>query len=274
MDDFNIDAYSPAQMAERVENAGVCKTMQCTLTTLALAMLAGAFIALGAVFYTFVTQAPIISSAFTALLGGLVFCLGLILVIVAGAELFTGNNLVIMAYADHRITLKQLAVNWGVVYIGNLIGALIIVFLVYFSGHWSGSGAGAKALMIANHKVNLAFHEALVRGILCNILVCLAVWLCFAGRSVTDKILAILFPITAFVALGFEHSVANMYFIPAGMLLADNPGVVAAAGSPDLSQLTMSGLLVKNLLPVTLGNMIGGGVLVGLVYWFIYLRKR
>jgi formate/nitrite transporter len=274
MDDFNIDAYSPAQMAERVENAGVCKTMQCTLTTLALAVLAGAFIALGAVFYTFVTQAPIISSAFTALLGGLVFCLGLILVVIAGAELFTGNNLVIMAYADHRITLKQLAINWTVVYIGNFIGALIIVFLVYFSGHWTSSGTGAKALMIANHKVNLAFHEALVRGILCNILVCLAVWLCFAGRSVTDKILAILFPITAFVALGFEHSVANMYFIPAGMLLADNPGVIAAASAPDLSQLTMSGLLLKNLLPVTLGNMIGGGVLVGLVYWFIYLRKR
>jgi len=200
MDDFNIDAYSPAQMAERVENAGVCKTRQCTLTIFALAMLAGAFIALGAVFYTFVVQQPIISTGLTLLLGGLVFCLGLILVIVAGAELFTGNNLVIMAYADHRITLKQLAVNWGVVYIGNLIGALIIVFLVYFSGHWSGSGAGAKALMIANHKVNLAFHEALVRGILCNVLVCLAVWLCFAARRVSGKILAIVFPIGGFVA--------------------------------------------------------------------------
>lgn len=274
MEHFDTDAYKPKEMALRVEKAGVAKANLDFLSTLVLSMLAGAFIALGSVFYTFVTHNSTLSLGLTQLVGGLVFCLGLILVVLAGAELFTGNNLIVMACVDKKITATKLLRNWGIVYAGNFIGALIIVLLIYMSGHWSFGDVGVKALLIANQKVNLSFGEAIFSGIFCNILVCLAVWLCFAGRSVTDKILAILFPITAFVALGFEHSVANMYFIPAGLLLADNAHFVNAAGNIDLSQLTVSGFLFNNLLPVTIGNMIGGGVLVGLVYWFIYLRNR
>ncbi|MCK5090980.1 MAG: formate/nitrite transporter family protein, partial [Gammaproteobacteria bacterium] len=173
----------------------------------------------------------------------------------------------------------QLLRNWIIVYLGNFVGALVIVGLIHFSNHWSFGDVGIKALLIANNKVNLPFTEAIAKGILCNALVCLAVWLCYACRSVTDKILVILFPITAFVALGFEHSVANMYFIPAGLLLSDNATMVSAAtqaagGTFDLSQLTVSGFLFNNLLPVTIGNILGGGILVALVYWFIYLRRR
>jgi len=279
MPHFDIDAYAPAEMAVRVESAGVSKAKLDIMSTFALAALAGAFIALGAVFYTFVIQGSTLDPGISQLLGGLVFCLGLILVIVAGAELFTGNSLIVMAHVSHKITTYQLLRNWSIVYIGNFIGALIMVFLIYYSGHWSASDVGIKALMIANKKVNLSFVEALMLGVLCNVLVCLAVWLCFAGRSVTDKIMAILFPITAFVALGFEHSVANMYFIPAGLLLTDNADIVTAAGNAaggvvDITGLTISGFLLNNLLPVTIGNIIGGGVLVGIVYRFIYLRNR
>lgn len=279
MECFDIDAYCPEEMARRVQKAGVCKAKLNTLSMFALSVLAGAFIAFGAVFYTFVVHDSTLSLGITQLLGGLAFCLGLILVIIAGAELFTGNNLIVMACVSGDVTVSQLLRNWIIVYIGNFVGALVIVFLIYFSDHWLFNNVGEKALMIANKKVNLSFSEAMIKGILCNVLVCLAVWLCFAGRSVTDKILSILFPITAFVALGFEHSIANMYFIPAGLLLSDNTAIVAAAsqttgGMVDLSQLTMSGFLLNNLLPVTIGNIIGGGVLVAAVYWFIYLRRQ
>ena len=280
MEKFEIDAYAPAQMAARVEKAGIVKGNLDAISTFTLGVLAGAFIAFGAVLYTYVIHDSQLSVGLTKLVGGLVFCLGLILVIVAGAELFTGNNLIVMAYVSRKVTLKQLLRNWIIVFIGNLVGSLGVVFLIWLSGQWSAgdSAVGVKALMIANDKVNLAFWQALSKGILCNILVCLAVWLCFSGRSVTDKILAIIFPITAFVALGFEHSVANMYFIPAGLLIKQNPEVVAAAQHilgqvPDLSRLTIAGSIVHNLLPVTIGNIIGGGFLVAAVYWFVYLRR-
>jgi formate/nitrite transporter len=203
----------------------------------------------------------------------------LILVIITGAELFTGNNLIVMAFVSRKITLTQLTRNWVIVFVGNLVGSLIVVFLIFLTGQWTAGKAtvGVTALMIANGKVNLAFWEAVSRGILCNILVCLAVYLCFSGRSVTDKILAIIFPITAFVALGFEHSIANMYFIPAGLLLKNSPKVLAAAqdilGSPpDLSNLTISGFILDNLLPVTIGNIIGGVFFIGIAHWFLFLR--
>ena len=279
MEHFDVDAYTPKEMAARVEKAGVGKASMDTMSMFALAILAGAFIAFGAVFYTFVVHNSTLSLGLTQLIGGLVFCLGLILVIVAGAELFTGNNLIVMAYVSGDITMAQLLRNWIIVYLGNFVGALVIVGLIHFSNHWSFGDVGIKALLIANNKVNLPFTEAIAKGILCNALVCLAVWLCYACRSVTDKILVILFPITAFVALGFEHSVANMYFIPAGLLLSDNATMVSAAtqaagGTFDLSQLTVSVFLFNNLLPVTIGNILGGGILVALVYWFIYLRRR
>lgn len=280
MNTFDIDAYSPAQMALRVEKAGITKGNLDTLSTLVLAMLAGAFIAFGAVLYTFVIHDAAMSIGLAKLTGGLVFCLGLILVIVAGAELFTGNNLIVMAYVSRKVTTLQLLRNWGIVFTGNLLGALVILWLVYLSGHLSISNGALSlfALKIANAKVNLTFTEALFRGVLCNVLVCLAVWLCFSGRTVTDKILAIIFPITAFVALGFEHCVANMYFIPAGLVIKNAPDLLAPAlalahGSLKLDNLTVHTFLMHNLLPVTLGNIIGGGFFVGAVYWFVYLRR-
>jgi formate transporter len=278
MEQLEIDAYAPAQMAARVEKAGIVKGNLDFLSTFTLAVLAGAFIAFGAVLYTYVIHDSTLSAGLTKLLGGLVFCLGLILVIVAGAELFTGNNLIVMAYVSRKVTLEQLLRNWGIVFAGNLVGSLGIVLVMWMTGQWTagGSAVGAKALMIADAKVNLTFWQALSRGTLCNILVCLAVWLCFSGRSVTDKILAIIFPITAFVALGFEHSVANMYFIPAGLVLKHSPQVLRAAGVTlaDLPGLTIPGFLINNLLPVTIGNIIGGGFLVAAVYWFVYLRRE
>jgi len=280
MKNSDIDAYTPAQMAARVEKAGIVKGNLDFLSMFILSIVAGAFIAFGAILYTYVTHDSSLSLGLTKLLGGLVFCLGLILVIVAGAELFTGNNLIVMAYVSRKISLQRLLRNWTIVFCGNLAGSLAMVFLLSQSGQWTAAGAsvGVEALMIANGKVNLTFLQALSRGILCNILVCLAVWLCFSGRSVTDKVLAIIFPITAFVALGFEHSVANMYFVPAGLVLKHNTQVLSAAEGllgqvPDLSRLTISGFLVRNLLPVSLGNIIGGGLLVGIIYWFVYLRR-
>jgi formate transporter len=274
---ISFDAYPPAQMAERVEGVGVTKVQLQFWNSLMLAILAGAFIALGAEFSTLTITGISPGFGLQKLAGGVTFCLGLILVVVAGAELFTGNNLIVMAWASGNIGLGKLLGSWALVYVGNLIGSLATVGLMFLTEQWkfANFGVGATALTIANAKVNLAFMPALVRGIMCNALVCLAVWLCFSARSVTDKILAILFPITAFVASGFEHSIANMYFIPMGIALSAQPDVVAAAGltAADLVRLNWGGF-VGNLVPVTIGNIIGGGVMVAFVYWFIYLRER
>lgn len=274
----NFDAYSPAQIAQRIEQVGVNKANLGAMKTLMLSILAGAFISFGAAFATVVTHDSKLSYGLTVLLGGVVFCVGLILVVVGGAELFTGNNLIIMAFVDKKVSLAKLLRNWGIVYLGNFVGALSMVAWIYLSNQWSANGfaVGAKAVSIASTKVGLSFSVALTRGVLCNMLVCLAVWLCSSGRSTTDKILAVLFPITAFVALGFEHSVANMYFIPLGMALKSNPDVLAAIAasgkSVSLANLNFSGFM-SNLIPVTIGNVFGGGVMVGLVYWFVYGRQ-
>ena len=276
MDNFSVDAYAPKEIAARIEGVGVSKSTTDPLRVFALAILAGVFIALGSTFFTVVTyDGSMINAGILRLIGGLAFCLGLVLVVIAGAELFTGNNLIVMAYVEKKVTLKQLLANWGIVFLGNFVGALAIMVLIYMSGHWNidGGAVGAKAIAIANAKVNLTWMEAFSRGMLCNVLVCLAIWLCFAGRTVVDKVLAILFPITAFVALGFEHCVANMYFIPAGLLLQNQPEYAQLVSSLNLENLTTANFLFANLLPVTLGNLVGGSVFVGLFYWFIYLRK-
>ena len=261
MSEQNIDAYTPAKIAELVEGIGVKKAALPTVPTLMLGLLAGAFIAFGAMFFTLVMTNQYMGLGSARLLGGIAFSLGLILVVVGGAELFTGNNLIVMAWADRKVTSLQLLRNWGLVYISNLSGAVGAAALVYWSGTLSfGDGAVAEtALDIAIAKINIDPLQAFIRGILCNVLVCLAVWLCFAAHHVAGKILAIVFPISAFVALGFEHSVANMYFIPLGMLVSGG----------DISVMDF----LNNLVPVTLGNIVGGGVFVALVYWAIYLRK-
>ncbi len=281
MQDYSVDAYKPGEIAARLDEACVGKGRTDPVRVFVLAMLAGAFIALGAAFFTLVIHdASGVNPGLLRLVGGLSFCLGLILVVVAGAELFTGNNLLVIAYINKRLTLSEVLSNWAIVFIGNLVGSLVIAGLIYCSGLWFGSGigVGTKALLIAEAKVNLSWGAAFTRGLLCNLLVCLAVWLCFAGHTVTDKILAILFPITAFVALGFEHSVANMYFLSAGLLLVEDASMVAAAQAAKpafaAASLNMGSVWLANLIPVTLGNLVGGGFGVGLVYWFIYLRGQ
>ena len=255
-----FDAYSPREIALHVEQVGVAKARLPTLDTLALAVLAGAFIAFGAMFFTLVTTGNDIGFGLNRLIGGVAFSLGLILVVVGGAELFTGNNLIVMAWVDRKITAARLLRNWALVFAGNFVGAAGAALLVHLSGVLQlGEGAfGAMAAQIATGKATLPFVDAFFRGVLCNALVCLAVWLCFAAHTVSGKILAIIFPISAFVALGFEHSIANMYFLALGWLIGA-PSVDAAG-------------FFTNLVPVTLGNIVGGSVLVALVYWLIYDR--
>lgn len=267
---FGFDCYSPKEIAERVENVGVTKVGLPLLSQVALGVLAGGFIGLGAMFFTLVVSDASLSFASARVLGGAVFSLGLILVVVAGAELFTGNNLLVMATVSGRITASKFLQNMLVIYCANFIGAVGLAGLVALSGQSQMGNAivGKTAVALAVAKCALPFGEAFFKGVLCNILVCLAVWLAMAGRTVTDKVLVIVFPISAFVACGFEHSVANMYFIPLGIFLG---GQAAASGATNLDLLNWFGL-ARNLLPVTLGNLVGGAGMVGLVYWVIYRR--
>jgi formate/nitrite transporter len=273
-----FDALLPQETADACERVGVNKAHLDTVSTLVLAGLAGAFIALGAMLFTVTVTQTELGFGPTRLLGGVAFSLGLILVVVAGAELFTGNTLIIMAWAGRKISTPLILRNWALVYAGNFVGALLTVLLVYASRQFefNGNEIGATALKVANGKVNLGFGEAVALGVLCNVLVTLAVWLALSARSTIDKISAIIFPITAFVAAGFEHSIANMYFIPMGILLKEETPVREASGltSGDLSNLTWGDFFLANLLPVTIGNIIGGALLVGGVYWFVYLRPR
>ncbi len=255
---LEIDAYAPAQIAERVERAGVAKARLPLLQTVTLGVLAGAFIALGAMLFTLVVTDHGLGFGPGRWLGGIAFSLGLVMVVIAGAELFTGNNLLVMARVDGRIGTAELARNWVVVYLANFVGAVGVALLVRLAGGLElGEGRVlATATAIARAKVELGPVEAFFRGILCNLLVCMAVWLSFAAREVTGKILAIVFPISAFVALGFEHSIANMYFVPVAMLHG-------------VEGVDLVGLFA-NLVPVTLGNVVGGGGLVALAYWLCY----
>jgi formate/nitrite transporter len=272
-----LDALPPPAMAARAEEVGTAKASLASPKLLVLAVLAGAFIAMGAVFATTTTAGSAdLAFGVSRLLAGLTFSLGLILVVVAGAELFTGNNLVVMAWAGRRVSTSRLLWTWLLVYAGNFVGALASAVLVFLSGqHELGDGAvGEQALAIAVAKTDLDFGQAVLLGALCNALVCLAVWLTYSARSTTDKILAIIPPIAAFVAAGFEHSVANMYFIPAGLLIKEDDAWLAGLDlAPDLSGLTWTGFLVDNLVPVTIGNVVGGTIMVGALYWFVYLRR-
>jgi formate transporter len=276
--DLRIDPYSPAEMAGRAQGVGEAKARLDVINLLTLAVLAGAFIALGAQFATVAGIDSTLGWGPTRVLVGAAFSLGLILVVIAGAELFTGNTLIIMAWLGRRVTSRELARNWLLAYAGNFAGALATVALVFYAGQWAlgGNRVGAAAIEIAHAKVHLSFMEAVARGILCNALVNLAVWLCLSARSNVDKIFAIIPPITAFVAAGFEHSIANMYFIPLGILLRDNAEVLDASSLTAASavDLTWGAFLIDNLLPVTIGNIIGGGLMVAAIYWLVYLRPK
>jgi len=283
MSDISFDALPPPALAVKAEEIGVKKGNLDTLSMFFLAILAGAFIAMGAIFCTTIsTGASTLPFGIGRFAAGFVFCLGLILVVVAGAELFTGNNLIIMAVVSKKLSVSKMLRNWGIVYFGNLVGSVLTALIMYYTGQFTmDKGAlGLTALNIASSKCSLTFMAALTRGIFCNALVCLAVWLCFSARSVVDKIAAIIFPITAFVANGFEHSIANMYFIPIGLFIkdmapesfwaAEKVGKTAA----DFASLTWGNFFIVNLLPVTIGNIIGGGLFVGFIYWIIYSRNK
>ena len=265
---YGFDAFSPREIAARVEAVGVAKARLPLAQMALLGVLAGAFIGLGSLYYVIVVSDATLGFAASRVLGGAVFSLGLLLVVVAGAELFTGNNLLAMAWADGRIGSGELLRNWAVVGIANLVGALGLAAMVYLSGHAQmNQGQVAQAYVkIAAAKVALPFWEAFFRGALCNVLVCAAVWMAMAGRSVVDKAVAIVLPVSAFVAAGFEHSIANFYLIPLGAALQLSGTVVEGA-----APITLAGF-AGNLLPVVLGNLVGGSVLVGLVYHWIYRR--
>ena len=273
-----LDALPPADVARRAETVGVAKAGMPALDVFVLSVLAGAFIALGAAFATTVGSGMADTPyGITRLLVGLAFTLGLILVVVAGAELFTGNNLIVMAWGSRRISTASLLRNWSIVYVGNFVGAVGTAVLVFLAKEYTfgGGSVGVTALTVGASKTDLGFGQAIVLGALCNALVCLAVWLTYGAHTTTDKILAVVPPIAAFVALGFEHSVANMYFIPEALLVkTDTAWVQSTSGVPELTTLTWDGFLLGNLLPVTIGNVIGGGIMVGAVYWFVYLRGR
>jgi len=291
MSEIRFDALLPQEMATRAEYLGVRKSEMPFLKMFMLSVLAGAFIALGAIFATTVgagsmaVTLPDGTTAFTTslpygvtrLLSGFVFSLGLILVVVGGAELFTGNNLIVMAWASGKIRGLSVLRNWMIVYLGNFVGSIGTAMLMFFTRQYTfGSNAiGIAALKTAIAKCELTFIQAIALGILCNALVCLAVWMTFSARSSLDKIVAIIFPITAFVAAGFEHSVANMYFIPFALFIKDfDPAFVQSVSDkvPHLGDLTWQAFFLNNLLPVTIGNIIGGAVLVAAVYWVIFLR--
>ena len=270
------DAFTPGEIATLVETRGVAKAKAPAITTFVLAVVAGAFIALGAVLSTTVASGSTLGLGPTRWLAGIAFSLGMVLVIVAGAELFTGNNLIVMSVVAGHVKIGRLFRNWAIVYVGNAIGAISVVVLVTLAEWWRLGEAtvGATALSTAVGKTQLSFGAVLARGVLANALVCLAVWLATGGRSMLDKVVAVVFPISAFVAAGFEHSIANMYFIPMGLVLRENETVVAASdvNATDLAAaLDLTGM-GTNLAASTIGNVIGGSLLVGLVYWFVYLR--
>ena len=265
---FNLQAYSPAEIKEAVEKVGVKKANLPFLASFMLAIVAGGGVGFGALYYTIVASDPALSFATVRVVGGLVFTLGLALVLVGGAELFTGNNLIVMAWASGKVSTRTMLRNWTIVYLGNLIGSLGLVILVFFSHHldMNDGRIGLSVLNTAAGKIRPDALTLFVKGILCNVLVCAAVWLAYAGRSVTDKLLAVMLPVSAFIAAGFEHCVANMYFLPLAWLLVQTDH---APANFDASLITIPGIF-HNLMPVTLGNIVGGAGFVGAVYWAIY----
>jgi formate/nitrite transporter len=265
---FNLQAYSPAEIEEAVEKVGVKKANLPLLSSFMLAIVAGGSIGFGALYYTIVASDPTLSFATVRVMGGLVFSLGLALVLIGGAELFTGNNLIVMAWASGKVSARTMLLNWTIVWLGNLVGALGLIVLVFFSHHldMNDGRIGLSVLNTAAGKIRPDMMTLFFKGILCNVLVCAAVWLAYAGRSVTDKFVALILPISAFIAAGFEHCVANMYFLPLAWLLVQTGH---APANFDASLITLPGIF-HNLLPVTLGNIVGGAGFVGATYWAIY----
>jgi len=281
----SIDTILPSTMAQRAEAGGVARAAMDPLAVFVLSILGGAFIGFGAVFATTVGAGgvgpdTIMPYGVMRLLTGLVFATGLIMVVVAGAELFTGNNMLVMAWASGKVSTRAMLRNWGIAFVGNFLGAITTAALVFVSAQYSfgGGAVGHNALAIANSKSALGFGPAFMLGILCNALVCLAVWMCYGARTTIDRVVTIIPPISAFVAAGFEHSIANIYFVPMGLFIktwAPDDFWSAIGKSPaDFQAITWNNFIFANLIPVTLGNIVGGSLMVAAVYWFVYLRTK
>lgn len=263
-------ANTPEQILEQSLDVSKKKVQKSFLSSFLLGVLAGAFIGFGALFYTIIKSDSTYSFATKQVLGGFVFSVGLILVVVAGAELFTGNNLIAIGWAEKKVSTQQMMRNWLIIFFSNLLGAVSLAVLVYLSGHVSmNDGEVAYTyLKMADAKCTLPFSTAFFRGVLCNILVCLGVWMAMGGKTVTDKILAIIFPITLFVAAGFEHSIANLFIIPLGLIIQNFSEYHIVS-----ENLTIAGM-VNNIIAVVLGNILGGSVMVGLMYHFIFIKAK
>ena len=276
-----FDAIMPPAMAVRAEASGVKRASISLTTLLVLSVVAGAFVSFGAIFATTVSAgAADLPYGIVRLLVGLVFSAGLIMVIIGGAELFTGNNLLVMAWASKKVTTRAVLLNWVLSFAGNFVGAIVTAVLMFYTTQYTfgGGSVGLAALNIANAKTSLAFIPALTLGIMCNALVCVAVWMCFSARTNIDRVVTVIPPIAAFAAAGFEHSIANIYFIPMGLFIKagapDSFWKAIGKTAADYPELTWSNFLVGNLIPVTIGNVIGGSLMVAAVYWFVYLRKE
>ncbi|QRN86132.1 formate/nitrite transporter family protein [Clostridia bacterium] len=272
-----FDLLSPCEITQMAASVGVSKGKEKGIVLLVLGIMAGIFIGLASEFNIIATFDTGLNDSLTKLLGGLVFSLGLILVLIAGAELFTGNTLLIISFLSRKISLKELLRNWGIVYLGNFLGSLILVALIVYARPWIGGKEqfAYHAINIAASKVNLDFSTIFVRGILANMLVVLAVWLSFSGRTLIDKVVAVIFPITAFVASGFEHCIANMFYIPFGIVLKNSPQIITKYSvlypEVDLTNLHALGFVRFNLIASTLGNIVGGVCFVGALYWYVHI---
>ncbi len=268
---------SPKEITQNYVATGVAKTKYSIGRMLVLAILAGMFIAAAGVGAT-IASTTIASPSLAKLIGAAVFPVGLAMVLIAGSELFTGNALIIIPVLERQAAVSGMLKNWFFVYVGNFIGGTLVAALTVYGGTFSlfANEAAASVISTAVAKVSLSFGDALLRGILCNFLVCIAVWMSFAAKDIVGKVAALFLPIMLFVLSGYEHSIANMYYITAGLFAAKNPVYAAAAvnSGANLSKLTWAAMFTKNLIPVTIGNIIGGAILVGVAYWFVYLRKE
>ncbi len=270
-----MNFFSPADVAQNYIQIGKSKANTPDAKTILLAVMAGLFIAIGGIAATTVAVA-VEPAALGKFLGAIIFPGGLTMVLIAGSELFTGNCLLIIPVLEKAIRLRRMIKNLVLVYIGNLIGCTLLAAAVVFSHQVAlfDNGVAVSVISTAAAKCSLSFGDALIRGILCNFLVCIAVWISFAAKDITGKIIGVFFPILIFVLCGFEHSVANMYYIFAGLFAKAVPAFAQAAAGIDTSMLTVGNMFLRNLLPVTIGNIIGGALCVGLPYWYIYLRRK
>lgn len=280
MDTNQFESLMPPEMAKKAAEAGAYKVNKPFFKTFMLAMTAGVHIGIAFIFYTTVTSGTEgMAPGIAHFIGGLAFSLGLILVVITGSELFTSSTLVVVARASNMITTKNLLKNWVQVYFGNLAGCLLLVFIMLIAQQYmsDNGGIGINAMKIAQHKMHHSFASAVALGTMANLMVCIAVWMTYAGRTLTDKMLILILPVAMFVASGFEHSIANMFQIPFAIGIKNFAPAefwqMTGATASQFADLNVVDFILHNLIPVTIGNIIGGSVFVGLWFWAIYLRK-